>query len=83
MGKRGPICGRVGGVAIVNSYYSGDLTKMSPEALGARLGELAATDPNDEDCDEAFENRQDEVAAIQAELECRKAKQKRTKPNDK
>lgn len=70
-GRRGPISGFVGGIPIVNTSYSGRLTGMSKQALLARLSELLAADPDDEDCDEAFGNRMDEISAVQRELQRR------------
>ena len=70
--KRGPISEVVGGdILIVNSSYSGKLTDMSDEALKGRLAELLDADPEDEDSDEAFMNCQNEITAIEAELQWR------------
>ena len=69
--RRGPISEFVGDIPVANSYFSGDLTKMTKEQLQARLNELAAADSDDEDSDEAFANRMGEMDAIQAELKCR------------
>ena len=71
MAGRGPISEMIGGIPIANTSYSGDLTQMSVERLRARLRELAAADPYDEDCDEAFENRQQEMSTVQQELKSR------------
>ena len=69
---RGPVSGYVGGIPIANSYYSGDLTKMSDQELEARRKVLIAADPGDEDSDEGFMNRQAEIGAIGEELDRRK-----------
>ncbi len=71
MTERGPISGFVGDIPITNSYFSGDLSKMYIEELQARLRRLSATDPDDEDCDEAFENRMTEISAINEEIKKR------------
>ncbi len=46
--RRGQISEFVGGIPIVNTSYSGDLTGMSEQALRAQLDELVAADPDDE-----------------------------------
>ncbi|MCJ7786789.1 hypothetical protein MUP06_01050 [Patescibacteria group bacterium] len=69
--RRGPISEFVGDIPVANSYFSGDLTKMTKEQLQARFNELEAADSDDEDSDEAFANRMGETDAIQAELKRR------------
>lgn len=69
--KRGPILGHVGDIPVANPYYSGNLIGMSPKRLQARLEELNAADPGDEDSDEGFMARMDEMDAIKAEIKRR------------
>ncbi len=66
--KRGPILGYVGDIPIVNSYYSGELSGMTVEQLQARFGEVSAADSDDEDSDEGFMARMDEMDAIRTEI---------------
>lgn len=69
--RRGSISGWVGDIPIVNTAYSGELSDMSTRDLERRRAELVAEDPDDEECDEAFMNRQEETSAIIREIEKR------------
>jgi hypothetical protein len=72
MAERGSISGMVGDIPIVNTSYSGDLTKMSKEELQTKLRHLVAAGLEDDDeCDEAFENRQTEISAVRKEIKSR------------
>lgn len=66
--KRGPILGYVGDIPVANRYYSGKLSQMTLEQLQAKLRELSAADEADEDSDEGFMARTDEMDAIRAEI---------------
>lgn len=69
--ERGPILGHVAGVPVANSSYSGELSGMTLEQLQSRFRVLLATDPDDEDADEAFMARGEEMDAIRDEIERR------------
>lgn len=66
--ERGPILGHVGDIPLANPYYSGELSGLTIEQLQARLRQLSAADPDDEDSDEGFMARMDEMDAIKAEI---------------
>ena len=66
--KRGPILGYVGDVPVANPYYSGKLAGMTVEQLQARLRKLSVADEADEDSDEGFMARMDEMDAVKAEI---------------